>query len=145
MLNSVTQFLKKRSHDHQSQEWIVICSNWFIIYGFTSHSRMYHLYGDVTITGEGLQSLGLCSALRAFEKEGIFIVPHLLWHGAWGLSFFSLIWRTTPFSRLFTTHMGTWSIYSNLNPHGSAFSGLLRHTRGCWGPILTRILMDICN
>jgi hypothetical protein len=28
--------------------------------------------------GEGLQNLGLCSALRAFEQEGIFIVPHLL-------------------------------------------------------------------
>jgi hypothetical protein len=33
---------------------------------------------DVTIAGEGLQNLGLCSALRAFEQGGIFIVPHLL-------------------------------------------------------------------
>jgi hypothetical protein len=33
-------------------------------------------------TGEGLQKLGLCSALRAYEQGGIFIVPHLLWHGA---------------------------------------------------------------
>ena len=40
------------------------------------------IYGDVTITGEGLQNLGLCSALKAFEQGGIFIVPHLLWHGA---------------------------------------------------------------
>jgi hypothetical protein len=31
-----------------------------------------------TIFGEGLQNLGLCSALRAFEQGGIFIVPHLL-------------------------------------------------------------------
>ena len=29
-------------------------------------------------TGEGLQNFGLCSALRAFEQGGIFIVPHLL-------------------------------------------------------------------
>jgi hypothetical protein len=49
-----------------------------IIYGFTSRSRIFHLYGDVTIAGEGLQNLGLCSALRAFEQGGIFIVPHLL-------------------------------------------------------------------
>jgi hypothetical protein len=35
-------------------------------------------YGDVTITVEGLQNFGLCSALRAFEQGGIFIVPHLL-------------------------------------------------------------------
>jgi hypothetical protein len=33
---------------------------------------------DFTIADEGLQNLGLCSALRAFEQRGIFIVPHLL-------------------------------------------------------------------
>jgi hypothetical protein len=42
---------------------------------------MFHLYGDFTIAGEGLQNLGLCSALMAFEQGGIFIVPHLLCHG----------------------------------------------------------------
>jgi hypothetical protein len=49
-----------------------------IIYGFTSRSRFFHVYGDVTIVGEGLQNFGLCSALRAFEQGGIFIVQHLL-------------------------------------------------------------------
>jgi hypothetical protein len=49
-----------------------------IIYGFTSRSRIFHLYGDVTIAGEGLQNLGLCSVLKAFEQEVIFTVPHLL-------------------------------------------------------------------
>jgi hypothetical protein len=39
---------------------------------------LIYLYGDVIIAGEGLQNLGLCSALRAFEQGGIFIVPHLL-------------------------------------------------------------------
>jgi hypothetical protein len=47
-------------------------------YGFTYRSRIFHLYGDVTITGEGLQNLGLCLAFRAFEQGGIFIVLHLL-------------------------------------------------------------------
>jgi hypothetical protein len=49
-----------------------------IIYCFMSPSRMFHLYreSDVTITGEGLQNLGLCLALWAFEQGGIFIVPH---------------------------------------------------------------------
>jgi hypothetical protein len=42
---------------------------------------MFHLYGDVTIAGEGLNNLGLCSELRAFEQGGIFIVRHILWHG----------------------------------------------------------------
>jgi hypothetical protein len=40
--------------------------------------RIFHLYGDVNIAGEGLQNLGPCSALRAFEQGEIFIVPHLL-------------------------------------------------------------------
>jgi hypothetical protein len=35
-------------------------------------------YGNVTITGEGLQNLGIWSALGAFGKGGIFIVLHLL-------------------------------------------------------------------
>jgi hypothetical protein len=41
-------------------------------------AQEYFTCGDVTITGEGPQNLGLCSALRAFEQGGIFIVPHLL-------------------------------------------------------------------
>jgi hypothetical protein len=45
---------------------------------FTSRSRISHLHEDVTIAGEGLQNLGLCSVLRAFEQEGTFIVLHLL-------------------------------------------------------------------
>jgi hypothetical protein len=41
-------------------------------------SRIFYLYDDVSIAGEGLQNLGLCSVLRAFEQGGIFFVPHLL-------------------------------------------------------------------
>jgi hypothetical protein len=40
--------------------------------------KNFSLCGDVTIAGEGLQNLGLCSALRVFEQRWIFIVPHLL-------------------------------------------------------------------
>jgi hypothetical protein len=40
--------------------------------------KNFHLYGDVTITSEGLQNFGLCSAVMAFEQGGIFNVPHLL-------------------------------------------------------------------
>jgi hypothetical protein len=52
--------------------------DWFVYLLFPSNSGIFHLRADVTIAGEGLQNLGLCSALRAFEQEGIFIVPHLL-------------------------------------------------------------------
>jgi hypothetical protein len=63
---------------HVSKRFSEVFNDSLIIYGFTSCSRIFHLYGDVTITGERLQNLGLCSVLKAFEQGGIFIVPHLL-------------------------------------------------------------------
>jgi hypothetical protein len=48
------------------------------IYGFTLRSIFFYFDGDVTIAVEELQNLGQCSALRAFEQGGIFIVPYLL-------------------------------------------------------------------
>jgi hypothetical protein len=66
-------------------ESLVIChffhdqNNFKVNIDLTSHSRMFYLYGDITIASEGLQNLGLISlALRAFEQGRIFIVPHLL-------------------------------------------------------------------
>jgi hypothetical protein len=57
--------------------------NWLIVYFlFYVPLKIFHLNADVTISVEGLQNLGLCSALRAFEQAEIFIVSHLLWHGA---------------------------------------------------------------
>jgi hypothetical protein len=87
-------------------DWLI---DWLITYGFTSRSRIFHLYGDVTIAGEGLQNLGLCSALRAFEKGGIFIVPHLL---------FRSNPKECPIYSPLTTHEGMWRIYSNPDLHG---------------------------
>jgi hypothetical protein len=63
-------------------EFMEITIDWLIISCFTSRSRIFYLYGDVTIIGEGLQNLGVCSALPAYEQGGIFIVSHLLRHGA---------------------------------------------------------------
>jgi hypothetical protein len=94
------------------QKWLI---DWLIIYGFTSRSRIFHLYGDVTIAGEGLQILGLCSALRAFEQRGIFIVPHLLWHG---VSVFRSHPKDRPIQSPLTARMGMQRIYSNPDPPG---------------------------
>jgi hypothetical protein len=55
--------------------------DWLIIV-FASRSSIFLLYGNLTMTDGVLQNWGLCSALGAFEQGGIFIVPHLLWHGA---------------------------------------------------------------
>jgi hypothetical protein len=48
------------------------------LYLYISLSKYFTNNGNVTITGEGLHNLGICSALRAFEQGGIFIVPHQL-------------------------------------------------------------------
>jgi hypothetical protein len=109
--------------------------NCLFIYCFTSHSRIFHLCGDVTVVGEGLLNLDLCSALRAFERGGNFIVPRLFWHR---VSFSSVSYQGLPL----TTHEGMWRTYSNLDPYVFSFSRFSRHTRGCRGPILTRILRD---
>jgi hypothetical protein len=78
-LLTLEKFVSLTQNDSQATLHCMI--DWLIIYGFTSRSRIFHLYGDVTNAGEGLQNFGLCSVLRAFEQGGIFIVPHLLWHG----------------------------------------------------------------
>jgi hypothetical protein len=56
----------------------------FIIYGFTSRSRIHLL----SIAGEGLQN----SALKVSKQGGIFIMPNLRFSG--------LIRRTAPFYRI---------------------------------------------
>jgi hypothetical protein len=83
------------------QEWNPLQYKDLRLIGFTSCSRIFHLYGDVAIAGEGLQNLGLCSALRAFEQGGIFIVPHLLWHGA-------SVFPVSSEQSTLTTHKDLW-------------------------------------
>jgi hypothetical protein len=94
--------------------WIdsqLLSIDWLINYCFTSCSRIVHWYGDVTIAGEGLQNLGLCSSLRAFEQGGIFIVPHLLWHRT---SVFQVPSEEPPVS----SYEGMRRTFSNPDPHG---------------------------
>jgi hypothetical protein len=54
---------------------------WLIIYGFASRSRNFPLIRRRHHCRWRLRNIDLCSALRVFEQAGIFIVPHLLWHG----------------------------------------------------------------
>jgi hypothetical protein len=71
---------------------------------------------SLTIAGEGLQNLGLCSALRDFEQGGIFIVPHLLWHGT--SRFIRSHLKDRPIQSPLTTHVGMWRTNSDPDPHG---------------------------
>jgi hypothetical protein len=89
-------------------DWLI---NWLIIYGFTSCSRIFFLL----ITGEGLQNVGLCSALRALNREG-----SSPWH-----TYFD----TRP--RFFRSHPKDRGVQSPFTIH-----------KGVWRSILTRILMS---
>jgi hypothetical protein len=74
--------------------------------------KNFSLIGDITITGEGLQNLGPCSALRA--GMDLYLATPAVTRGI--IYFSGLIRRTAPFSRL------------------------LRLAKGCGGPILIWIL-----
>ena len=67
--------------------WHICCITCQIIivclfdWGLSSHSRIVHSYGDVSIIVKRCK-FDLCSALMAIEQWGFFSVPHLLLHGA---------------------------------------------------------------
>jgi hypothetical protein len=125
---TVTVTLFAVTDSHRAIYWM-IWFDWLINYlRFYVRSRIFHLYGIITITGKGLQNLGLISTLRAFEQGGIFIVSHLLWHGT---SVFLVSSEGPPHS---VASCDTQADVENL-----FFSRLLRHASGCWGHILTRI------
>ena len=52
-----------------------------LVWGFTSHSRIFNSYADVTITAEELH-FDLCSTFIAIEQWWFFSVSRLLWHRA---------------------------------------------------------------
>ena len=51
-------------------------------FDFSSHSRIFHSHGHVTIALWRPANIDLCSAFMAIEQWGFSNVPHLLWHGA---------------------------------------------------------------
>jgi hypothetical protein len=52
---------------------LIVC---LFVYSRLSNFSAIRRLSPLPVTG--LKNLGLCSALRAFEQGGIFIVPHLL-------------------------------------------------------------------
>jgi Trk-type K+ transport system membrane component len=57
--------------------YYVIATKWDLLFYFPLIIFLFK-YGDLTITGERIHNLGLCSALGAFGQGGISIEPHLL-------------------------------------------------------------------
>jgi hypothetical protein len=65
--------------------------------------------------GEGLQNLGLCSALGAFEQGGSLSCHTRCDTGPW---FFRCHLKDRPIQSPLTTHRGVWRTYSNQDRHG---------------------------
>jgi hypothetical protein len=95
--------------------WRGMKIDWLVIHCFKSRSRIYHTYRDVTIAREGLQSLGLRSALRDFKQGRIFICHTCCYKGP---RFTLSHPKDRPIQLPLTTHNGMWRIYSNPDPHG---------------------------
>jgi hypothetical protein len=86
------EFIQKLYHEKKKSLAVAFSLIDWLIIVLRPAQEFFHLHvyrdvtiaseGDVTIACEGLQNLGLCTALRAFEQGGIFIVTHLLRHGA---------------------------------------------------------------
>ena len=62
--------------------WGFVCLGGFFVRGFSTHSRIFHSYEDVTIAGERLHNLTYARHLWVIEPSGLLGVPHLLRHGA---------------------------------------------------------------
>ena len=60
---------------------IILCK-FAVVWSLSSHSRIFHSYGDVTIPGEGLQILTYARHSWPLSSEGSLASHNLLWHGA---------------------------------------------------------------
>ena len=52
-----------------------------LVWFFSPHSRIYHIYGNVTIADEGLHILNYARLSLSSSSEVFFSVEHLPWHG----------------------------------------------------------------
>ena len=69
----------------QNVHWHLSFYEWNIldlfVLGFASHSKFFHSFVEVTITGKGLQILTYARHLWPLSSE-FFNVPHILWRGS---------------------------------------------------------------
>ena len=118
-----------------SPSGIALSFDW-LIYCFTSRSRIFHLYGDVAIAGEGLQNLGLYSARRSgpLSREG-----SLSCHTCFDTGLvFPVSSEGPPHSVASYDTRGVWRIYSNPDPHGCLME--MRDASGNCLPCYIRIV-----
>ena len=71
-------FLLKRTTNLSEWEWPTVLFSLFVR-GFSSHSRICHSYGDLTIAGEGLQILTYARHSWPLSSEGS-LACHTYWN-----------------------------------------------------------------
>jgi hypothetical protein len=91
---------------------------------YNMQKRSFHFYGDVTITGEWLENIGLCSALRAFLQGDLY---HTTCCDT-GTRFFRPHPKDRPIQSPLTTHNGMRRTYSYLDSHNVKINTHPPHT-----------------
>ena len=89
-----------------------------------SRSKIFRLYGDEPISGEGLQNLGLWPQSKLAET---FMLPHLLWHGN---SVFAVSCKEPPHFVILYDKQGILSAYSNSTPCGRPMQLVFTWSKG---------------
>jgi hypothetical protein len=115
-------FVLLSKHASDNQDLMIMLIVCLFVYCFMSRSRIFHLYGDVTITGEGLQNGPL-------SREGA-----LSCHTCCDLGprFSRFYPKSHPIQSPLTTHKRTWWIYSNPDPHGLCVKNLKSRELDSW-------------
>jgi hypothetical protein len=89
----------------------------------------FYWYGDITISKEGLQNLGLCVAFGSLSRDG-----SLSCHTCcdMGPQFFRSYPKDCPIQSSPTTHNGMWRTYSIPDPHRGYGAEVLLLKRERW-------------
>ena len=92
---------------------------WLIVYCVSSHLIIFYSLRDITIAGEGLQNLGMYSALMAFEQGGI-LPCHICYD--------MVPYTVSPEGLSHSTRHGYCGPMSSRNPHDipTTYSQLIR-------------------
>jgi hypothetical protein len=108
-----------------------------ISYCFTSHLRIFHLYGDATLPVKVCKILAYARRSGPFSREGSLSFHTCCDMGPW---FSRSHPKDSPILSPLATHMGMWRIYSYPDPHGSPHSFASYDTQGDVGVLNVHLL-----
>ena len=105
------------------------------VWSFSSHSRIFHSFGDVTSTGEGLQILTYAQHLWPLSREG-----SLACHTYCDMGhLFILVFSESPWHSHLLPSVWQWSCHYLFKQHGSVAAGIRTPNLALVGPMLKPI------